>query len=168
MTHMSHLPNKLYAIAAATLLAAVVAACFPTTSYFRYYSTNERGWDSDDVLHYNVPRVDADGYFVEEIGVRTSSRYPFQQLSLVVEQSVISVPMTHGRKNITDTVTINIYNDDGKQQGKGVGTRLHTFALKGLNLVKGDSIALSIHHNMRRYKLEGVTDVGLKVTQTYE
>ena len=85
-----------------------------------------------------------------------------------MEQSVISVPMTHGRKNITDTVTINIYNDDGKQQGKGVGTRLHTFALKGLNLQKGDSIAMRIHHNMRRYKLEGVTDVGLRVTQTYE
>ena len=165
---MSHIRYKLTAMAAATLVAVAMAACFPSTSYFRYYSTDERGWDGDDVLQYSVPQADADGYFVEEIGVRTSARYPFSQLSLVVEQSVISVPMTHGRKNITDTVTINIYNDDGKQQGKGVGTRLHTFALKGLNLQKGDSIAMRIHHNMRRYKLEGVTDVGLRVTQTYE
>ncbi len=165
---MTHLSKNIISLAAAALLAAAVEACYPTTAYFHYFGTDERGWEGDSVLQYHVPHVDEAGYYVEEIGVRTSARYPFRQLSLVVEQSVISVPMTHGRKNYTDTVTIDIYGDDGRQHGKGVGTKLHTFALKGLNLQEGDSVSMRIHHNMRRYALEGVTDVGLRLTQTGE
>ena len=154
-------------IAVLCFAMAVITACYQSTAYFRYFSTNIQGWERDSVLHYHVPAVRVGGYFVEEIGVRPSAKYPFKQLSLVVNQKIISTNNSHSDLFKTDTLTLDVYDAEGRLQGKGVDLRQLVTPLKGLRLQAGDSISLSIRHNMRRYAIEGISDVGLKVTRAY-
>ena len=154
-------------IAALCIVTAVVTACYQSTAYFRYFSTNIQGWERDSVLRYHVPAVREGGYYVEEIGVRPSAKYPFKQLSLVVDQRIISTNDSHSNIFKTDTLTLDVYDTEGRLQGKGVDLRQLVTPLKGLRLQVGDSISLAIRHNMRRYAIEGICDVGVKVTRAY-
>lgn len=148
--------------------AAMLQACYQSTAYFRYFSTNIKGWERDSVLHYHVPAVKEGGFYAEEIGVRTSKRYPFKQLSLVVDQKIISTNDSHSNVFKSDTITIDIYDEKGNLMGKGVDLYQLVFPFKGIRLQKGDSIEMAIRHQMRRGAIEGISDVGLKVTMAYQ
>ncbi|MBO4850293.1 MAG: gliding motility lipoprotein GldH [Prevotella sp.] len=153
--------------AALTVVMATLSACYQSTAYFRYFSTPIEGWERDSVLHYHVPAVRAAGLYVEEIGVRPSATYPFKQLSLVVDQKIISTNDSHSNIFKSDTIIIDVYDDEGHLRGKGIDLRQLVTPVKGLRLQAGDSIAMAIRHNMRRYAIEGISDVGLKVTRAY-
>ena len=152
------------AIVSAFILADMFAACYPRTAYFRFFSVNINGWSRDSVLHYNVRAVKEKGFYVEEIGVRANTDYPFQQLSLVVDQTVISTTREHGNIHLSDTMTINIYDQMGRVNGKGVNFKQMMVPLKNIPLEKDDSISMTIRHNMRRLDINGIADVGLRVT----
>ena len=152
------------AIVAAIVTAAMVAACYPRTAYFRFFSVNINGWSRDSVLHYDVGAVKEKGYYVEEIGVRANADYPFQQLSLVVDQTVISTTREHGNIHLSDTLTINVYDQMGRVNGRGVNFKQMMVPLKSIPLEKDDSISMTIRHNMRRFDISGIADVGLRVT----
>ncbi|MBO4822473.1 MAG: gliding motility lipoprotein GldH [Prevotella sp.] len=159
--------SKVAALAAVCLTAALLQACYQSTAYFRYFSTNIKGWERDTVLHYHVPAVKEGGFYAEEIGVRTSRLYPFKQLSLVVNQKVISTSGSHANVVNSDTIVLDIYDEEGNLRGKGVDLYQLVVPFKGIRLQEGDSIEMAIHHNMRRFALEGIADVGFKVTKAY-
>ncbi len=152
-------------MAAAFVVVAMVMACYPRTAYFRFFSVDVNGWDRDSVLQYNVRAVKEKGYYVEEIGLRANVDYPFQKLSLVVDQTIISTSMEHGNIHLSDTMTIDVFDQMGRLEGRGVNLKQIMVPLKSVELEKDDSISVSIRHNMRRLKLNGITDVGLRVTR---
>lgn len=159
--------SKFAALAVVCLTAALLQACYQSTAYFRYFSTNINGWEKDSVLHYHVPAVKEGGFYAEEIGVRTSRLYPFKQLSLVIDQKVISTNDGHPDVVKSDTIILDIYDENGNLRGKGVDLYQLVVPFKGVRLQEGDSIEMAIRHNMRRMAVEGIADVGLKVTKAY-
>ena len=145
-------------------MVAMLFACYPRTAYFRFFSVNVHGWSRDSVLQYHVCAVKEKGYYVEEIGVRTNVEYPFQQLSLVVDQTIISTTREHGNIHLSDTMTINVYDQMGRVQGRGVNLKQMMVPLKSIPLEVNDSISMTIRHNMRRFDVNGIADVGLRVS----
>lgn len=158
---------KVTILAVVFLTAALLQSCYQSTAYFRYFSTNIEGWERDSVLHFHVPAVKEGGFYAEEIGVRTSKQYPFKQLSLVIDQKVISTNDSHSNVVKSDTIIIDIYDENGNMRGKGVNLYQLVLPFKGIRLQKGDSIEMAVCHHMRRNAVEGIADVGLKVTKAY-
>lgn len=52
----------------------------------------------------------------------------------------------------------------GRVNGKGVNFKQMMVPLKNIPLEKDDSISMTIRHNMRRLDINGIADVGLRVT----
>ena len=57
---------------------SALVACFNRTSFYHFHAIDLDGWDRIDFQEYEVKALEEDGYYVEEIGVRTSTAYPFR------------------------------------------------------------------------------------------
>ena len=152
-------------IAVAVLVTFVFPSCFDRTSFFNYHAVDLDGWDRTDFQEYHVDPVASDGYYVEEIGVRTTNAYPYQRLHLVVKQDIISTIGKRSGRFRCDTLHIDIYDGWGKPKGKGTSLYQHVVPFKTLPLKAGDSLSVRIAHDMQVFSLTGVSDVGLKVTR---
>ncbi len=161
----THHHSHILKVAVALLATATFAACFDHTEFFNYHPIDTEGWGRNDVQEYHVRPVAADGYYVEEVGVRTSAEYPYRRLNLIVRQDIVSTNGSHLSRSRCDTLTIDVYNSWGKPEGKGVDLFQHVIPFKTLSLKAGDSLSVRIGHDMQAYTLKGVSDVGLKVTR---
>ena len=154
-------------VAVAFLATATFVSCYQNTAFYRYFPVNIEGWEKADFLEYSVPSVSLGGYYVEEIGVSTSRDYPYRQLSLAIQQKVISTTGEQPMRVKKDTIVIDVYDEEGRVEGRGVNLKQHTIPFKSLRLHPGDSIMMRISHNMQRLSVKGVSDVGVKVTRQY-
>jgi len=145
------------------MLAATVAAmsaCDSNVVFDRYEHTPLAGWEKNDTLFYQLPPLATSGRYREEIGLRTNEDFPFQRLCLVVEQKVYP-----SGKQRTDTFTCTLVSKQGIPKGDGVSLYQQRFPLTTLALNEGDSLRVSIRHNMKREILPGIADVGLKISR---
>ena len=138
------------------LLTLILVACYPNTRYVDYRHTDVKGWEKDSVLFFGVAPLDEGGPYVEELGLRTESNYPFMRLSLIIEQQLFP-----SGKHITDTLNLPIYDQEGTPVGRGLSVYRQELPFRFLRLNEGDSLAIRIHHNMLRRSLPGVTEVGI-------
>ena len=67
---------------------------------------------------------------------------------------------------MTDTLDCELIDERGNAIGQGVGQYQYLFPLKTMQLHQGDSLHLSVHHDMKREILPGITGVGIKVRKT--
>lgn len=160
-----NLRNKTIILAAAVIAAAFLNACYQRTAYFHYHSTPLDGWNRQHQLTYEVSPVTHPGYYVEEIGVRTTAQYRYQQLFLVVEQFVVHTANHQMGKMKSDTICIDIYDSKGRPQGTGISTHQLIYPLKSLKLETGDSLVMRIRHNMHAISPNGIAAIGLKLTE---
>lgn len=135
-------------------------SCNRKTVFYRYSHIPVSGWEKSDTLTFDIAAADASGKYKEEIGLRTNRIYPFVNLTLIVEQTVMPSRDTH-----CDTLNCHLISADGQSEGYGVGSYQYLFNLKDINLDKGDSLHIRIRHDMRREILPGITDVGVKITK---
>ena len=119
-------------VAVAFLATATFVSCYQNTAFYRYFPVNIEGWEKADFLEYSVPSVSLGGYYVEEIGVRTSRDYPYRQLSLAIQQKVISTTGEQPMRVKKDTIVIEVYEEEGRVEGRGVNLKQHTFPFKSL------------------------------------
>jgi signal transduction histidine kinase len=81
-------------------------------------------------------------------------------VTLIVEQTVY--PAGH---MMTDTLDCDLIDERGNAKGEGISQYQYLFPLKTIQLHQGDSLHLSVHHNMKREILPGVTSVGVKLSK---
>ena len=157
----NHQILKVIYIAVAVIATATFASCFQKTHFFEYKSINIDGWERNDFVDYRVKAVEEDGFYTEIIGVRANNDYPFKTLSLIINQNVVS--NTNMRRNSfkSDTLTIDIYDNEGMINGSGVNLHQFEIPFKTMKMQKGDSLYLTIRHNMSRRVIEGISDVGV-------
>mgnify|MGYP006781130783 FL=1 len=137
-------------------LAILLVACNDSTVYSCYRHVPASGWEKNDNLLFTVPPVKQDGQYSEELGIRIDNTYPFMGLTLIIDQTVFpSLEM----KN--DTLNCSLIGEDGVVKGKGVSHYQYVFPLTTLTLYKGDSLSITIRHDMKREILPGVTDIGM-------
>ena len=142
----------------AGMTATILASCSTRTIYDSYAHTPLAGWEKNDTLTFDIPKVAMNGTYNENVGLRMTNSFPFTSISLIVEQNIVQQ-----RKTITDTIKCPITDERGNFLGDGISTYQYSLPLRDVKLNKGDSIHISIRHNMKREILPGVSDIGIKI-----
>lgn len=141
-------------------LLLLIASCSGNTVYDHYNHTSVSGWDRGELLTYDVPRVKQAGKYATSLGLRVSEAYPFQSLTLIVEQTVLP-----GKKTTRDTLNCRIYDDKGAIRGEGISYFQYHFLVSEKNLNQGDSLHITVRHDMRREIIPGVADLGIQIVR---
>ncbi|MBR5084917.1 MAG: gliding motility lipoprotein GldH [Prevotella sp.] len=163
-SHMTlHNAYRYIQVAVAIIAAAAFTSCFDNTIHFQYKGTDINGWNRDDSISFSIRSLEESSYYFEEIGIRANTEYPYERLHLIVSQEVISTADTTRRQTITDKVSLPIYDEEGSPIGTGVNLRQYQIPLKTVKLQAGDSIQVSISHNMRDSVICGISDIGFKL-----
>ena len=143
-----------------TALLLALGSCDYYTVFDKYDHTPIAGWEKNDTLTFDVPPLPRSAIYREELGLRINDAYPFMSLRLIVEQRLM--PQGTVRR---DTLNCRLIDEDGNIRGQGVSYYQYSFPITHLKLQKGDSLHVSIRHDMKREILPGIADIGIKLTQ---
>lgn len=149
--------NRRLLVALAVVL--VLTGCHRRTLYHHFEHTPLSGWERNDTLLFYVMRARQNAVVQREVELRISEEFPFQRLTLVVEQTTL--PANFIRR---DTVSCDLIDQEGNVLGKGLTLFQYRFALPDTSVDEGDSITIAIRHNMKRETLPGIADIGLRLT----
>lgn len=137
---------------------ALCTACTGRKVYDHYDHTSLEGWDRAEALTFDVPAMADSGLYATMLGLRVNDLYPFTRLTLIVEQRVLPT-----RQIRQDTVSCSLVDDKGAMKGQGVSSYQYRLPVSTLMLHCGDSLHITVRHNMKREILTGVSDVGIEI-----
>lgn len=140
-------------------------SCKHSTVFDSYAHTPIAGWEKNDTLSFEIPPLLEGGYYNESLGLRITGNYPFMGLNLIVEQNIY-----HNNKHVrsackTDTVNCQLIDKNGVSKGQGISYYQYNFPINVYRLNQGDSIHITVRHDMKREILPGVSDIGVKITK---
>lgn len=139
----------------------MMVGCKPQTVVYHHYEhAATTGWEKDDTLFFKIPPSEVGGVFAEDVELRTNNDYPFMGISLIVKQVIFPSMVSRA-----DTIFCTLAEEDGTITGKGINYYQHRFPLKDISLNEGDSVVISIRHNMIRETLPGIIDVGIRLSK---
>lgn len=144
---------------AVAVALTTLTGCYRRTLYHHFEHTPLSGWERNDTLLFAVAPATESAVVQREVELRISGEFPFQRLTLVVEQTTL--PANVFRR---DTVSCDLIDQGGNVLGDGITLFQYRFALPDASVDEGDSLRIAIRHNMKRETLPGVSDVGLKLT----
>lgn len=145
----------LYAIC----LLSIVCSCSLDVKFSKYSPISSDGWNIDDTLKFSTDTLREGGRYGFTCGVRTRRAYPYQELVLKVERKVYRDSLLVLHK--LEKVTCPIVTTEGDFTGDGVATKLHESQLRDFIMQTGDSVEISIYHQMTRETLPGIVDIGV-------
>ncbi len=166
----------LYIIGVATLLSS----CTSKTQYYHYVHTPVTGWEKNDTISFDVPPLESTYDYGREINLRVTGFYPFTRLTLIVETYCIGQQQGKGKNNHSpearegighgkkgdisrDTLRCTIISSTGRPTGYGVGNYQYAFSMPSRHYHAGDSLHVTVRHDMKREILPGISDVGLRI-----
>lgn len=135
-----------------------LTSCRRQTVYFHFEHTPLVGWEKNDTLIYSVTPQTDDCMLHEEVALRINSSFPFQKLSLVLEQEILPSGVVRN-----DTLNCRLFDNNGDMKGRGLSYFQYNFHLTDMQLARGDSLHIKLRHNMKREILYGVVDVGIQL-----
>lgn len=160
---------------------SILMGCKDNKVYDSYDHTLLTGWDRADELSYDVPPVRTAGRYVTTLGVRITDDYPFQSLTLIVEQKVYhrlnpvvsknkfvkpkAVKAKFKTDNYTDTINCVLFDTKGKIKGHGINHYQYRYRVSEQPLSANDSLHVTIRHDMRREIMPGVSDIGISLAR---
>ena len=139
-------------------VALAFAGCNRKTIYHHYEHTPVAGWDKNDTLTFTV-KAKQRAVIQRDVELRISGDYPFQRLSLIVEQT--TYPNGIRRR---DTLNCDLIDPQGNILGQGVSLYQYRFHMTDISLNEDDSLCIDIRHNMKREVLPGIADIGVCLT----
>nr|MBP7472525.1 gliding motility lipoprotein GldH [Prevotella sp.] len=146
------------------LILVSLSACNKNTLYEKYNHTAIAGWEKNDTLFFDVPRTSVQGTFTDKLGLRINGYYPFTGLTLIVEQTVYPRDITY-----TDTISCPLVDPvSGRYKGHGVSYYQYIYDIRNIDLHLGDSLHISVRHDMKREILPGISDIGMEITRTQD
>lgn len=159
MEKMKRLINFIFLMIA----AFVLASCFQRTVYDEYAHTPIAGWEKNDTLSFDIPPILTTGYYQENLGLRITGAYPFTGLTLIVNQTIYPANKQEDRIEKADTVLCQLIGKDGSSSRQGISYYQYNFPINMYKMNQGDSIHITVRHDMKREILPGVSDIGVKV-----
>lgn len=147
----------------ALLTAALFASCDKDMVYSQYMHAAIGGWEKNEALTFEVDSIQQNGTYSVILGLRISDKYPFQNLHMVVEQTIYP-----SQKVVTDVVTCKVCDKRGTMLGRGVSFYQYDLPVRRLSYAQGDSVSIRVRHNMKREILPGITDVGITLKHNNE
>ena len=160
--------RRLISAALWTLVVVTFLACSGQKVYDSYCHTPLAGWEKNDPVEYDVPPVKVAGDYAAEVGIRITDAFPFTALFLVVTETVVpsnEVGTLSCETTTTHVLTCDFMNADGKDAGRGLSYHQFAYPLPSISLQEGDSLHVSIRHDMKREILTGVSDIGLTLSK---
>ncbi len=136
------------------------SACNEHKVYDKFRETPMSGWEKNDTLKYDVPRVKVGGSYHIGLSMRIGNNFPFKSITLIVEQTIFP-----SHKKNTKSVKCNVIDNNGRATGRGIGIYQYDFDVTTLNLHANDSLHICIRHNMKREIIPGVSNVGIYVSR---
>ena len=118
-----------------------------------------KGWLRHDSLRFVVPQLEPGRYDLT-LTLRTTSRYPYTQLSLILRCR--DKAHTFSR---SDTVTFPVTDAKGVFQGHGTAIHEYFTPLTPITLDTATAVIFTVTHNMSQDALPGITDLGLTIEQ---
>lgn len=150
--------SNLGGIAAAIIIATATVGCTDGIIYDQYKPLN--GWERADTAKFSVPAAAEAGIYRTDIGLRTNADYPFTGICLIVDKLILPAGTTQ-----SDTLNCQLIDKHGRATGRGLSNYQYLFNTSSTCLKKGDSLVVTVRHNMKRETLPGIEDVGLKITK---
>lgn len=142
-----------------TAAACALASC-GNQVFDKYEHTSTNGWEKNDALSFSVPKAQVNCVVAVDLGLRINNLYPFMQLTLIVEQRVYPSNAVK-----TDTINYDLIDNNGYAKGHGISHYQYNFHVSTLSLNRGDSLNITVRHDMKREILPGISDVGIKVNR---
>ena len=150
--------NKPFVIV--VLLALIVLyGCQQQVAYHQFRHIYEPGWEKTDTLHFNISPLSRDGHYRLDAELRIDKDYPFQQLTIEIEQTVYP-----SKKRFYDKIDCDLISEKGFIEGDGISYFQYQFHIRDLSLHQGDSVHISLTHNMKREIMPGISDVGVRLS----
>ena len=156
-----------------TIAMALLASCNRNIIYNQYQSTNIDCWRKTDTLLYNIGTIKESGAYSYELGLRTTTTYPFTNICIVVEQENIK------KNDVTkDTINCELTSSEGgtKSNGRvggiinkkanekwGLGYKQYVFPLASKVMAENDSIKIKVYHIMDTDSITGISDIGIRL-----
>ena len=143
------------------LILFIVAACSNNNVYFQYHTVNPEAWHKDSLFRFDVDIENIQPTYDVYINVRNTPDYPNQNLWLFVSE------LTPDSLVARDTIEFYLANHKGEWLGTGVGAIKEMPVLYKQNF-KFDTAGIytfEITHGMRIDELQGITEIGIRVTQ---
>lgn len=144
---------------AIAIVTLTTAGCTGNKVYDKYQHTFITGWEKNDTLNFSVPRMAASGNYAAGLMLRINGSYPFMSLTMIVEQKVMPAMTVR-----TDTLKCDLMDAKGNTKGHGTFYYQYSFPIATMPLAKGDSLQVTIRHDMKREILPGVSDVGYSLS----
>ncbi len=164
-TNLPRMPKRkytlLYYIGATLLWLLLLTACKRQTVYNHFVHTPLSGWEKNDTINFHIDTLTQGGNYIEELGLRINREYPFVSLQVIVRQEILP---SHKTRN--DTISCSLINQRGNPIGPGVSHYQYSYRLQPLMLNKGESLHVTIRHDMKREIIPGVTDIGFRLIRS--
>ncbi len=152
----------------ALLLVIISWSCDSNRVYDEYESITN-GWNKDSVITFDLPQIDSIPDYNLFINVRNNNDYAFSNIFLIA-----NIQFPHG-KVITDTLEYQMAKPGGEWLGTGFGDVKENklWYKERVRFNEPGPYKISIQHAMRKSgsekgieKLEGITQVGLRIENT--
>nr|WP_308533243.1 gliding motility lipoprotein GldH [uncultured Prevotella sp.] len=138
-------------------------SCNDPRIYDKYQNVSLQGWNRRDTLTFDIPRQ-WEGRYLLFLGIRTAKNFPYRNLSVIVNEQIISVK---GRKRTIrysncNIIRCKIVNKKGQIIGhENISNNTIRSYIKSFYLKRNDSIHITINHNMNEDVLQGVSNIGI-------
>lgn len=124
--------------------------------YDQYVHADREGWEKNEPIVFGIDTLKETSLYSLTVGMRISDEYPFQNLQIVIDQTVFP-----SKKTISDVVNCKITGRNGMMLGHGISLYQYDIPVRKRFYMHGDSISVKIRHNMKREILPGIVDVGI-------
>lgn len=144
----------------AILLLVLLSAC-TGTFYHRFYPVENALWAKTDTLEYIFSGSQSGNQvYCINADVRVRASYRYKDLLMGVK-----VVTSDGSQLVSDTLVCNVYDDNGRREGTTAGLLYQLSSNSTLvNPVVADSLVIRLSHVMGCDTLDGVTDVGIRIS----
>lgn len=139
----------------------LLTACNDDRVYSQFVHTGVEGWDKHEPVTFSLDTIQHTGLYAMSLGLRASRDYPFKNLQVALEYTIF--PSMQRQQDIVD---VKISDSEGIMLGHGISVYQYDLPIQKLNLNHGDSIAITVRHNMKRETLPGIVDVGITLRQS--
>ena len=154
-------------------MLALLVSCNNETVYHKFVNIEGGEWTKQNKFTFEAGSFDSDMTVDESVELRLWARdYPYGNISILVEQTLFPA-----KTKTVDTLTYVFSRRQGDRETRRQGDKETrspdgpaffqvSMPLKTLSLHKGDSLSVTLRHNMKCMALPGVVDVGVKLKNT--
>ena len=139
-------------------LLVIAGACDRNRLYDRSLALPEKGWHKDSVAAFTVTVEDTSRLYDFYITLRNTDDYEFRNFYLFLNTRLPN------NNVMRDTLELILADKEGKWLGKGFGA-VHDYQIRireNLKFPLSGEYRFGIEQAMRKEKLKGITDVGIR------